>query len=266
MGYTITVDERVPVITTTDNVVCRNHIHRGFEIVLVTKGCLHMTIGDEVYTLKAGCAAYTEPYEAHGYNSQEDNTCLIFEFPPEFVPYLLDRILSHTAEHRVIRLRRECYDYLSHHLPSGEHIIPDTLRAHMLISVLICEFDDLCGFTERADKQSDILIQALDIIYQELDTKLSQSEVANRVGIRPEKLSRLFSSHSRMTYLEHVQHLRVYRAAQLLEHGCTCTETAMRVGFGSICTFNHVFRKIMGINPTEYLRQKRKPVPPDSQS
>ena len=256
LDYRITIDEQITVVTKTENVVCHNHIHRGMEIVLVTKGCLHMTIGDAEYEIGAGCAAYTEPYEAHGYESHEDNTCVILEFAPEFVPFFRDRILSHTAADRVIRLREVCYAYLSAHLPDGDRVLPDAVLAHALLSVLVCEFDDLCGFTERVGKRSDVLMQALDIIYKELDRNLSLSDVANRVGIRPETLSRMFSANSRMTYLEYVQYLRVYRAAQYLDRGSSCTEAAWSAGFGSICSFNRVFRKIMGISPSEYRRQE----------
>ena len=257
MQYRLSNDEQHPVITVCEDVQCREHLHRGIEIVVVKEGCLQILAANGEYDIPAGHAAFFEPYEMHGYRTKEHNVCAIFEFSPEFVPHFRDFLLSNTAKAPIICLQEDSSRYVWSRIPQAERSVPDISCAQALLSVLICDFRTLCEFHEQGEKQRDVFLRALDLISAELDQPLTLTSVAKQIGIRPETLSRMFSACSRYTFLEYVQYMRIHRASLLLNSGCNCTEAASRSGFGSICSFNRVFRKLMGCTPTEYAKREQ---------
>lgn len=256
MNYKFAPEEQDFVIEEYTNVKCYKHIHRGIEVVFVNEGTVHMTIGEKEYEIAAGCAVYAEPYEVHGFSSSDDSICTIMEFSPECLPCFRDMITSQTAMQRTVRLRAETLAYLMSRLSEGIDNMKDPVHSQTLLSLFMCEFRDLCEFTARENTQSEIFIKALDFICQNLKQDISLSAAAAQVGVRPETLSRMFSAHSKKTFAEYVQYLRVHRAAQYLNRGCTCMEAALNAGFGSICSFNRVFRNVMNMTPTEYRRRE----------
>lgn len=257
MNYRLSNEEQRPVITWCEDVQCRGHLHHSMEIVVVKEGCLHILAGNCEYDIPAGHAAFFEPYEMHGYRTNEHNVCAILEFSPEFVPHFRDFLLSYTAKTPIIRLQEDSRRYIWSRIPQTERSVPDISCVQALLYVLICDFRTLCEFHEQGEKQRDVFLRALDLISAELEHPLTLTSVAKQIGIRPETLSRMFSSCSRYTFLEYVQYMRIHRAALLLNSGCNCTEAASRSGFGSICSFNRVFRKVMGCTPTEYTKRER---------
>ena len=227
------------------------------EIVVVKEGCLHILAANSEYDIQAGHAAFFEPYEMHGYRTTEHNVCAILEFAPEFVPQFRDFLMSNTPKTPIVCLMEDSRHYFWSRIPQMERSVPDISCAQALLYVLICDFRTLCEFHEQSKLQRDVFIRALDLISAELDQPLTLTSVAKQIGIRPETLSRMFSMCSRYTFLEYVQYMRIHRASLLLSSGCNCTEAATRSGFGSICSFNRVFRKLMGCTPTEYAKRER---------
>lgn len=72
------------------------------------------------------------------------------------------------------------------------------------------------------------------------------------------KLSGIFEKFSGMPLPDYVNALRINCANQLLESGISVTQTAYECGFSSTRTFNNVYKKIMGITPSEYMKEKKR--------
>ena len=61
---------------------------------------------------------------------------------------------------------------------------------------------------------------------------------------------------------EYVSHVRVEKAKTLLvDPSLRISEVVYAAGFGSIPNFNSVFKRIVGMPPTEYRETLRTPVP-----
>ena len=86
----------------------------------------------------------------------------------------------------------------------------------------------------------------------ELDD-LSQSTMAQKVGISRDYFSRIFKTVTGMNYTKWLNMIRLERAMELLSHKTmTLTEIAMLSGFQSISSFNRVFHDEKGMAPGEY--------------
>jgi AraC family transcriptional regulator of adaptative response / DNA-3-methyladenine glycosylase II len=90
----------------------------------------------------------------------------------------------------------------------------------------------------------------------------SVEALAERVGVGPRHLTRLFSRHLGASPSQVARTVRVQRAKRLLdETDSAMTEIAMLAGFGSLRRFNAVFAEVYGRAPTEIRRTLTKGVP-----
>jgi AraC-like DNA-binding protein len=87
------------------------------------------------------------------------------------------------------------------------------------------------------------------------DGHISLSDLAQRVGLGPSRLSHLFKTHLNVTIRDFVRERRLAKAADLL----TTTEERIseicaRSGFRDVANFNHAFKRHFGVAPREYRR------------
>lgn len=83
---------------------------------------------------------------------------------------------------------------------------------------------------------------------------LSVERIARELYISREKLSNLFAQYAGISCKQYIHALRIDYVNHLLLEGNNITDAAMQAGFGSIRTFNSVYRSVTGMTPTEYIR------------
>lgn len=89
-----------------------------------------------------------------------------------------------------------------------------------------------------------------------LDTGTVQ-DLAERLGVGPRHLSRLFADHVGASPLQTAQTLRIGRAKRLLdETRLPITEVAFQAGFGSVRRFNAAFSRRYGRPPSAIRRPR----------
>ena len=112
-----------------------------------------------------------------------------------------------------------------------------------------------CQWEDRKGNSDDLFINALKYISDNYEQPLSRASVARALGICPETLSRTFQRSGTISFISYVQYIRVYNSLRLLKEGNTVAYTAYSVGFESIRTFNRVFNNIIGMTPSDYVKQ-----------
>ena len=78
--------------------------------------------------------------------------------------------------------------------------------------------------------------------------------MAGALYISREKLSSVFLQYAGISCKQYINTLRVDYANRLMMEGMDVTTASLKSGFGSIRTFNSVYKGIMGMNPTEYIK------------
>jgi AraC family transcriptional regulator of adaptative response / DNA-3-methyladenine glycosylase II len=82
------------------------------------------------------------------------------------------------------------------------------------------------------------------------------SDLAERLGIGPRHLSRLFATHLGSTPTQVARTARVQRAKKLIDStNLTMTEIAAEAGFASLRSFNATFRQIYRCAPSDLRRR-----------
>jgi AraC family transcriptional regulator len=82
---------------------------------------------------------------------------------------------------------------------------------------------------------------------------LTLERIAAAAATSPYHFARLFRALTGETVFTHVSRVRLRRAAGLLlKPGCTVTQVAVAVGYETAPSFNKLFRRMLGVTPTEY--------------
>jgi AraC family transcriptional regulator len=108
----------------------------------------------------------------------------------------------------------------------------------------------------RAGMSPPRLDRVLDYIGDNLDENLSLSTLADIAGMNLFYFARLFKQSTRMSPHQYVLDQRIQRAKQLLRNSpITIFEASVRTGFVDQAHFTKVFRRLVGVTPTQYRRE-----------
>ncbi|AWB43466.1 DNA-binding response regulator [Paenibacillus sp. CAA11] len=120
---------------------------------------------------------------------------------------------------------------------------------------LILLMDDL-----RPTKASQLFAAAIAYIEEHYsDPGLSAEQVSNGVFVDPSYLRRVFRKESGYSIVEHITHIRLKKAKELMLTGNRkLSEVAELVGYSDPNYFSKSFKKRFGMTPTEYEQLKKK--------
>lgn len=104
----------------------------------------------------------------------------------------------------------------------------------------------------------DRIYHAKEILFRNLDNPPSLTQLSRQVGLNECTLKRSFREVFGTTAFGYLHQYRLEKAQQLLAAGeMSVTEVARSVGFASRSYFATAFRKKFGINPKEYLTNRK---------
>lgn len=110
----------------------------------------------------------------------------------------------------------------------------------------------------RYAKSVDSFLRVCDFINHHCTDSLSVAKLAEVAGYSKSHFLRMFKEFANISCGEYIQRQRVALARQLLaDPECSITDIVTRAGFGSVASFNRVFREQMACTPTQYRKMIR---------
>ena len=108
-----------------------------------------------------------------------------------------------------------------------------------------------------------VVLRALRIIYTGFHGELSLDAVASELGVTEAYLSRTFKACMNCNFIDYVTQLKMSEAKILLlyEHE-GITDIASRIGYGDPKYFARVFKREVGVTPTQFRKQYKRPGQP----
>ena len=97
-----------------------------------------------------------------------------------------------------------------------------------------------------------LLKQILTYVADNTATLQSTTEIASSLGITPQYLSTYFSSHIGTPLKHYIQTKKIALAKDLLDKGADVTQACYDCGFNDCSYFIRIFKKYVGLTPTEY--------------
>lgn len=109
---------------------------------------------------------------------------------------------------------------------------------------------------QKTNQYPKTIMICLDYIYDNLHTKVSLEQLADRVGLAPTYLSKLFHKEVGMTITAYILKKRIEASENMLKYSeYSCTEISNYLCFSSESHFIQVFKKITGFTPKQYREQ-----------
>ncbi len=124
-------------------------------------------------------------------------------------------------------------------------------------SMLLFAFSRL---STEASERSGIVNQMVELSEENFtNPELSISSIADELGYNGKYLSHVFKEKMNIGYSEYLRTIRIKYAVSLFDHGIDSVKNvALLSGFSDPLYFSTVFRKEIGVTPTEYKNNLKK--------
>ncbi|MCM1156313.1 MAG: AraC family transcriptional regulator [Roseburia sp.] len=137
-----------------------------------------------------------------------------------------------------------------------------SLMIRFLVTIGRANFDASEKFPGiTSNKQHEYIEKFMDVctyITEHCTENISVDALADLAGFSKFHFSRLFKQFSGVSCYEYLMQKRIlYAETLLIQPDISITEVAMRSGFGSLSTFNRIFKSAKHCTPSEYKRLNR---------
>lgn len=251
----------------------RWHFHPEYEIQLITETAGQYFVGDFVGRFAPGNLVFMAPNLPHNWVSElPENTTverrgLICQFSAEFLD---ERIMSFPEMRHFEKLIGESRRGVVFSETAGKAARP--IMEELLTAsggrrlILFLSLFDLIAHDEKrkllasrrfspdpSDYMSSTINQILAYIDQNLASDLCGSDMADLAGQSVTAFSRYFRKHTGMSFVQHVNTLRIHRACELLiETGMSIADICYGVGYNNMSNFNRHFLEQKGVPPSRF--------------
>ena len=227
-----------------------------YYMFLVTDGSATLKMAGREHTVSVGDLFIGFPGCPYEVRSEGAFRYLYISFYGSCVSHIFER-LSIRVEEPVFR----GFDKVSEHWFSAISRFNSRNADFLSESVLLYTLSFISGDGEAAElKQNgntmfEMIREYVDNHYR--DSSLCLSGVASIFSYTEKYLSSLFKKHMQLGFNQYVNRLRIAHALRLIENGCdSVREIALESGFSDALYFSKVFKKKVGMTPSEKIKNR----------
>jgi len=248
------------------------HWHHYVEIIYAMQEGLLYEVDEEPIALNRGDMLFIWPGELHGIRRQEKpQKALMLQFNSQLLTERRDfqkaahiiygtRLIKgeepNTAVARIQNIMQEIRD-----VSENEELFMEMKVCSLIYELIIhvgnmqtyvnqTRKSPLSEHTQRVEQQ---ILDACQFITANCREKISLDQAAEAAGFSKYHFSKVFKRCTGQSFSAFQAKERLRIAETLLKDpDLTITEAALESGFGSISTFNRVFRQYKKVNPTEF--------------
>ena len=243
------------------------HDHSAVEILLTLEGCVTYTIQDMIYQVRKGEVLIIPPDIPHSLVMEEGSSRYLFLFEPDEIMtlrdvksmaayfnkpfHLRDGSEAHVRIRELLVRIREAYD--------RQDLMWNTVCYSCFLRIYATLGQRyLNGIRPRADDKlrnmdSEVITAVMTYINNHYQEELSLEDVAQFAGFSRYYFSRSFKRQTGYSFKDYLCQKRLQVAMDLLiRSDLSMRGVAVESGFGSVATFNRVFREKKGCTPTQY--------------
>ncbi|MBP3753655.1 MAG: helix-turn-helix transcriptional regulator [Lachnospiraceae bacterium] len=251
------------------------HWHNAAEFTVALKDGCKYKVGDTLYKLNAGDILLAWPGQIHETVKIPKKGAMFIQFASIIIENNMD-LLS------VSRFLYDCNYISAREEPALAEFIADRIfeidrirKSNDLFAESRskgCVYEILVRIGEHVMSDSRAIIESEDTtkigwqyihaacnyISENSSNPITQTEVADHIGISTFYFSKLFKQYMHISFPAYLSNIRVKAATSLLlDKGLSITDCAFMAGFQSTTTFNKVFREITGYSPRNYRKLYR---------
>ena len=133
--------------------------------------------------------------------------------------------------------------------------LADSPLVHSLIGslyFLLAKSFGVKALTANKQKGDEEFYKIIEYINANFAEDISTQSIADALFLSRANLTAIFAKYSNVSLTEYLRNVRIKNANRLINRGLSITEAAFASGFQNTRTFNNVYKRVMGITPTEY--------------
>lgn len=228
------------------------HWHMEHELIFVKKGRAEVMINNSHFTMEDGMAAVAEGGEVHYIRSEKGSEVAVMKISADYVKSIMGaKGLCQPVLEKTYGISRR-FDEMLEELRGGREyggIIADSIALRLIAEIF--REEKVCA-KSRSEKNTGEKYKELLRYISEEYAHITFDEAAEYMCLSRPYFSKYFHRISGMTFTKYLNIVRVSAAAEKISEGrLTMTEIAVKCGFGTIRSFNRVFKELTGCSPTE---------------
>ncbi len=242
--------------------------HDFWECVYVISGAICVSTDEKVYDLNEGDIIFHKPLELHKFYVTDDNTrLLIFSYSAEgkLNKYFRESVFSLSAEQKGII--KNTLDYIHKKVDELDisvrandacayltpfEKIPSYSQAVItyLHSLMLSIGENSTSISASTSYESVIFSDAVKYMKDNIRKSPSVEDIAKYAGTGVSTIKRVFKHFSGTGVHKYFLKLKLRESLKELQNGMSVTQTAEIFGFSSQGYFTNVFKREMGITPS----------------
>ncbi len=253
------------------------HSHKNYELNLITSGSGKRLVGNNIAPFKEGDLVLMGPHLPHCWDildcaEDKSPSCIVIHFYENIIssdffniPELncIENLLKESA--RGIAFSGQGVEEVSEkmallsQLRGLESYIVLLQVFKILLDIKDREFLSVTPYSESFKKDFDRINVVYQYVLQNIKKGVRQEEAASLLHMASGSFCRYFRKKTNTTFMQYVKNVRINLAARMLaESDMRISQICYESGYNNIANFNHHFKSILGITPTEYRRRFEK--------
>ena len=240
------------IYETDDSCMSKNIFFTSHRMILIIQGKGTMSFNNDKIPLSAGCLIFGFVGESFKVKATEPTEYMYISFS------------GSKAEDFFLRFNISPINRI---FPNFESLIPlwkstlsRTAESNMDLATEGLFLYTLSKFNTGSTTKNIVIQQMLSITEENFtDSEFSIAAIAEELKYSTKYLSRLFKNKQGINYSEYLRNMRISYAVTLFDHGIDSVKSvALLSGFRDPLYFSSVFKKVVGIAPTEYKTEQDK--------
>jgi len=226
------------------------HMHQDFEFLLILEGQMKVTVDFRCETLNAGDAVLIFPNQVHSFEST-CSRCIMLLFSPLIVGSYTKIVKNRIPVSGIFRPN----EYLADSLCTLSDKSPITFKKAVLY-MLCDQFGRQAEYVGKSLVKEKPLTDMLIYVENSFGSECSLQNIADQIGYDYKYLSHLFKRSVGINFNEYVNNYRLAYARNLMATTeNSILQCALDSGFGSVRTFNRLFKARFGMTPVQFRTQ-----------
>lgn len=255
------------------------HWHTAVEIIMPIHNIYTIVIDGISHTIDEGDIWITPPGTLHQLISPKcgkgERIIMLFDYTLICNVKGMDSLTHYMHPYGLIRrseypeLNRQLSGYLNELSNEYDNKMPFTeariyaLMINFFVALGRANFNADIQFPGIASGKQHLYIEKFmnvcNYISEHCTENITVEDLADIAGFSKFHFSRLFKQFSGISCCEYLTQKRIaYAETLLIQPNVSITDVAMRSGFGSLSTFNRIFKQVKNCTPTEYKSLNRK--------